>query len=97
MTTIQLINGHPFATVDFLAEEWGKSKQTIKIRLREIEKMDRYPKKSVKRFKGNLQGCDYLVFYDYMTHHDVLVEKNLEDPSYNPHEIANNLGWYRAM
>jgi len=81
--------------VEYLSIEWGKSKQTIKIRLREIEKMDRYPEKSVKRFKGNLQGCDYLVFHDYMTHHDVLIEKNLEHPPYDPYEIAKNLGWYK--
>lgn len=98
---MKTIKGHPHASIDYLCEQYDRSPQTIKDRLREIETMSgpgkRYPENSVKRLKNNLQGCDYTVFWDYMTYHDDLCEPNIAKKMapYNPYTVGRRLGWYQ--
>lgn len=96
MTFITQIRGNPIANLKTLVAEEGKSLQTIRKLLKEIEENPRYPKHSVKRRNGNLQGVDYLVWYDYMTYSDLLKEKNIRKdmPAFDPIETAKRLGWY---
>ena len=79
-----------------LKVEWGICTTTIDTRLKEIEDevlKGRYPRNSVIR-DGGIIRVNHLVFIDYMTNRQRLLQPNLRKyvEPFNAYEIARSIG-----
>lgn len=97
MTKVEQIRFKGFyKTKEELKIEWSICTTTIDTRLKEIEDevlKGRYPNNSVIR-DGGIVRVNYLVFIDYMTNRQRLLQPNLRKyvEPFNAFEIAKSIG-----
>lgn len=80
-------------SVSELAEYWGVKPETIRKRIKEMEKIkDRYSRSDITN-DGTKYWISRLAYHDFLTHRTRLLEKNAKKyvPPFNPAEIATSL------
>lgn len=93
----ETIRGYPYMPKKRIAEEFGISKSTVYVRMKEIDeeiKSGRYNEFAIIE-DGNIVLINVLVFIDFLTYRSRLKEKNMRKyvPEFRPDKIIRMLGW----
>lgn len=90
--------GVPYKSKIVIAKELGISPGTVNNRCKEIKEevlAGRYPEWSIIE-DGGLKLINYLVFIDYLSNRQKLLNENLRKyvEPFEPHKIAQSIGYY---
>lgn len=91
------IRGYPYMKKEGIAQEFHISKGTVVNRMKEIEQeiqKGRYGAHSLIQ-DGNIVLINVLVFVDFLTYRQKLLDKNLRKhvPEYRPDVVMREIGW----
>lgn len=97
MVYTESIRGYPYMKKEQLAKEFQISVGTVRTRLFEIEneiKTGRYNDYAVIR-DGNILLINVLVFIDYLTYRQQLLDRNARKytPAFHPEKLIQTIGW----
>ena len=97
MVYTESIRGYPYMRKEQLAKEFQIGTGTVRTRLLEIEdeiKTGRYNDYAVIR-DGNIILINVLVFIDYMTYRQQLLDRNARNytPAFHPEKLVQMIGW----
>ena len=97
MVYTESIRGYPYMRIVQLAKEFQIGTGTVRTRLLEIEdeiKTGRYNDYAVIR-DGNIILINVLVFIDYMTYRQQLLDRNARKytPAFHPEKLVQMIGW----
>lgn len=97
MVYTESIRGYPYMRKEQLAKEFQIGAGTVRTRLLEIEgeiKTGRYNDYAVIR-DGNIILINVLVFIDYMTYRQQLLDRNARKytPAFHPEKLVQMIGW----